>query len=487
MLHQRQPLFNSIEAAFKYLHAFPEQNDMDAWWLSPNGVPKGADLIHARSLDETGEDDLVFVEETGILRGKKRGSRRVYLVRDGRGRTGTPGSVMGVIPRDPAVMNAMVQLYREMRQSFEVGDLLISSIGEKDEVIREKQRRMTASSRRYNAIIQNANDIIFIVGPSGRITFCNSTFTRCLAAGGLSPVGRKISRYMAEEDRPAIEDAVSRGFTEGAPVRMEARMPLSSGRVGILSLLFTPLKENGRTYALSVIGRDVTDLRAMQKRLAIQASDLSQMMNGLAHELRNPLTVIGAYARRLAKGSGKPSTGLDEAVSGIYSSIRRIETMIERVEGYERLVKMETSFAPVDLRALVERVIRETCGSVPVRLEAEGGIHALGDEEHVRIAFSRILENAVQTGTPEVLVGIRRDDAYAYVSVRDFGPGVRDRVQTILAPFYSTDPMKTGLGLTEARIAMVKMRGDLEVERQARPGAVFTLKLLIDGRRARRR
>jgi C4-dicarboxylate-specific signal transduction histidine kinase len=100
----------------------------------------------------------------------------------------------------------------------------------------------------------------------------------------------------------------------------------------------------------------------------------------------------------------------------------------------------------------------------------------------VRVAFSRVLENAVETGTPEIAVKITRDESYAFVAVRDFGPGVRDKVQTIFAPFYSTDPMKTGLGLTEARIAMVKIHGELEVVRQAEPGAVFTLKILLDRR-----
>ncbi len=42
--------------------------------------------------------------------------------------------------------------------------------------------------------------------------------------------------------------------------------------------------------------------------------------------------------------------------------------------------------------------------------------------------------------------------------------------------------MKTGLGLTEARIAMIKIHGDIEVVRHADPGAVFTLKILLDRR-----
>lgn len=459
---------------------------MNVWWLSKNNPPEGVDFARAAALSQTGRGDLVFVEGPKAPRARDASGRRMYLVCDGNPPARIPRHVMGVLPKDASVLNAMAQLYREMRQSFELGDMLITSLGEKDQQIKHNRRQLLANSRRYNAIVQNANDIIFIVGRTGRITFCNEKFTRCLAVGGTSPVGTSITRYAVEEDRSELGKALARGFDECAPVRLEVRMPLASGRVGILSLLFTPLVEEGRAYALSVIGRDVTELRAMQKRLAIQAGDLSQMMNGLAHELRNPLTVIGAYVRRLVRSPGEDKRKWDEALSGIYSSIGRIEAMIERVEAYERLVGMDAACVPLDLEKLVTSTVAEAGAGIPVEIDAQSDVRALGDEEHVRTALVRILENALQTSTPKVVVKVWHDDAYAYVSVRDFGPGVKDKVQTILSPFYSTDPMKIGLGLTEARIAMVKIRGDLEVVRQAGPGAVFTLKLLLDMRKSER-
>ncbi|HPC47967.1 MAG TPA: PAS domain-containing protein, partial [Deltaproteobacteria bacterium] len=333
---------------------FPEQADMGVWWLGTHDPPGGTDLCRASSLEETGEDDLVFVENPRLLGGASNGARRIYLVAERPPRRRLAAGIMGCIPPDPSVIASLAQLYNEMKQSFEVGDMLISSLNEKDRVIREKHRLMVTNARRYNAIIQNANDIIFVVGPAGKITFCNDTFTRCLSPQDISPVGRLVSLYVVEEDREQLQQALDKGFSAGSPVRAEVRMKLRSGRTGIISLLCAPLEESGRVYALSVIGRDITELRAMQKRLTIQAADLSQMMNGLAHELRNPLTVIGAYVRRLARERADRSDKWEEALGGIYSSIRRIETMIERVEGYERLVNMQPCLTHVDLRPVVE-------------------------------------------------------------------------------------------------------------------------------------
>jgi PAS domain S-box-containing protein len=455
---------------------------MDVYWLGKAAPPGEAALAKADSVDQTPDDCLLFIDHVGFVRSRKSGSRRIYLVCDGKVPKRLPASVMGAIPRDASVINAMVMLYLEMKQSFEVGDLLIRSLDEKDRTLQEKQRIMLMNSKRYNAIIQNANDLIFILGTTGKITFCNDTFRSYLQADGTSALGRPFMGYVLKEDRTQLEAMIRKGFSKGVPVRGEARLVLLSGRPGIFSLLCTPLEERGRIYALSVIGRDITDIRAMQRRLTIQANDLSQMMNGLAHELRNPLTVIGAYSRRLEKEKAGTGGKWEEALSGIYSSIRRIEDMIEHVERYEHLARMEPACRQVELCGLVRQAISEMDQGVPVRLTAPEGLLAFCDQNHVRVAFCRILENALETGTPEVEVSITRDDNYAYVAVRDYGPGVKDKVQTILSPFYSTDPMKTGLGLTEARMAMVKIHGELEVVRQAGPGAVFTLKILLDRR-----
>jgi PAS domain S-box-containing protein len=455
---------------------------MDVYWIGELFPPKGVALKHVHFLEETEDSCLLFIDDPKIIKRKDTGSRRIYLVHEGLTPKRIPASIMGIVPKDGAVMNAIAMLYNEMWESFELGDMLITSLGEKDLTIKEKQRVILRDSKRYKSIIKNANDLIFILGPSGKIIFCNDTFKNYLEDKGTSLLGRSFVDFVIEEDRSNLDIMLHKGFSMGVPVRTEVRMSLLGGRTGIFSLLSTPLEEEGRIYSLSIIGRDITDIRAMQRRLTIQANDLSQMINGLSHELRNPLTIIGAYIRRLEREKGDKTRKWEQALSGIYSSIKRIEDMISRIEHYEMLTRMEPSCSQVEICTLIRQCVSMFETPVPVRVNAPKKIDAFCDPEHVRVAFNRILENAVQTGTTEVIIDISCDINYAMISVRDFGPGIKDKVQTIYAPFYSTDPMKTGLGLTEARIAMVKIHGDIDVVRQADPGAIFTLKVLLDRR-----
>lgn len=455
---------------------------MDIYWLSDKRPPRGVKAQLVSTIEETPEGCLLFIEDPMLLKKKTAGSRRIYLVNECGPCRKIPPSVMGVIPKDASVINSIIMLYNEMRESFEVGDMLIRSLGEKDLTIKEKQRIIIRDSRRHNAIIKNANDLIFILGPKGKIIFCNDTFKRYFENEKIRVIGKRFMDLVVDEDRKNLDSMIEKGISKGVPVRTEVRLKILGGRTGIFSLLSTPLKEEGSKYALSVIGRDITDIRSMQKRLTIQANDLSQMINGLSHELRNPLTIIGAYIRRLEREKTEKSGKWEQALSGIYLSIRRIEDMISRVERYESIVKMEPSCMQVELCSLIRQCISALSPSIPVKVDTPKSLHAFCDAEHVRVAFTRILENAIETGTNEVVVDISHDMNYALISLRDFGPGIRDKVQTIYAPFYSTDPMKTGLGLTEARIAMAKIHGEIDVISQANPGALFTLKVLLDRR-----
>jgi len=462
--------------------SFPELVPMDVYWLGDNTPPTGVHVQQAGSLEETGDNCLVFVDNPEVVLNREIGSRRMYLVCEGQAPVSLPEAIMGVIPKDSAVINAMSMLYTEMRESFEIGDSLIRSLGEKDLTIREKQHQLLRDSRRHNAIIKHATDLIFILGPTGKTMFCNDTFKHYLVSQEGKATGDSFIDFVLEDDRESLIQMITKGFTHGTPARCEVRLNLLNGKIGIFSLLSTPLEEEGRIYALSVIGRDITDLRAMQHRLTLQANDLSQMINGLSHELRNPLTIIGAYIKRLEHEGEKKTQKWEQALSGIYSSIKRIEDMIARIERYEALVKMEHSCMEVEVCGLIRQTLSALEKPIPVRVASPLQLSAFCDSEHVKVAFARIFENAIETGTPEILVEISHIEGYALITVRDYGPGVSDDVETIFAPFYSTDPMKTGLGLTEARIAMAKIGGNIEVVPQANPGASFTLKIVLDRR-----
>lgn len=460
---------------------------MEVYWLGTSPPSDLPEIKRVGTLDGISEDSLIFIDDRSNVQWKTIKGQRAYLVSDLPVSTPLPGQVVGVIPRDIMVINAIITLYTEMHESYDLGDRLIRSLNEKEHTIQEKQKTLLRDSRRYKAIIKNATDLIFTLGPAGRITFSNETMMRYLRDGQEPLMGSALTDFVVEEDRESVIDMVRKGFQRGVPSKIEARLHLVKGDTGVFSLMSTPLIEDGHIYALSVIGRDITDIRSMQHRLSLQAKDLTLMINGISHELRNPLTVIGAYMKRIEKKEkAMQADSFANALSGIYSSIQRIENMIERIEHYETIVNMRVSYAEVNIRKLVKCAVESMPGAMDAVMKGDLEISAFSDEQHIRDAFQRILENAIETGSRRLEISFAHHDGYAHVSLRDYGPGIEGDVETIFAPFYSTDPVKIGLGLTEARIAMAKIGSSIEVLPQANPGAVFTLKILLDRRNALR-
>jgi len=455
---------------------------MDIYWLNSADPPDGLVMHRIDCLEKTPDNCLVFIDSPGLVSGKEIGARRVYLVSADGGPAEQVPEILGTIPDDASVIRALSMLYTEMRESYEIGDRLIQSISEKDQTIQEKQHQLLQDSKRHNAIIKHANDLIFIIGPAGKVIFSNDTLRQYLGERKDPVSGDAFIDHVLEEDRAVFTRMVTKGFTKGVPARCEVRLNLTNGRIGIFSLLATPLDESGHIYALSVIGRDITDLRSLQQRLSLQANDLSMMINGLSHELRNPLTIIGAYIRRLEREGEKKTQKWEQALSGIYSSITRIEDMIARIERYEAITKMEHGCEEFEVCSMIRQAVNGLSTEMPVQVHAPRPLRAFCDIEHVRVAFLRIMENALENTPTEVQVTAEDSEGYALVTVRDFGPGVRDDESTIFAPFYSTDPMKIGLGLTEARIAMAKVGGRIKVIPHADPGAAFILMIPLDRR-----
>jgi PAS domain S-box-containing protein len=456
---------------------------MDVFWYG-GPVPAGvAGIRQTETLEGVPENSLLFLDDKSCVQWDAIRGGRVYLVSDLPISTPLPEQVVGVIPRDTMVIQAIITLYTEMRESYDIGDRLIRSLNEKELAIQEKQKTMLRDSKRYNAIIRNASDLIFALGPTGKIMFCNETVQNYLVRGTKPVIGRALVDYVVDEDKDLVNEMVANGFRKGVPSKIETRFRLAGGRTGIFSCMSTPLSEDGRIYALSVIGRDITDIRSMQYRISLQAKDLTLMINGLSHELRNPLTVIGAYMKRIEKqDNGLKAKFAGTAFSGIHSSIQRIEEMIVRIEQYESIVNRRLVYARRNLLLLVSEVISRHPAAPEVAIEGNEQLMACTDACHVQTAFSRILDNAVETGSERFLVTLSRRDGFAHVSLRDYGPGVKDDIESIFAPFTSSDPMKIGLGLTEARMALAKIGSHIEVIPQANPGAVFTLRILMDRR-----
>jgi len=240
-------------------------------------------------------------------------------------------------------------------------------------------------------------------------------------------------------------------------------------------------------------GQDPADEQT--RRLAEAGGRLAKV----AHELRNPLTAILAFAEDLLRA--EPNLEQREALLVIRHQAKRSRLILSGVLDTVRGVPSAPAKRTVDVAALIVRV-----GAVVDREARVRGVKfeqvvagdlpvVQGEEPELEQVLTNLLQNAVQA-TPRgglVSLAARARGRLLEFVVRDTGPGIpSDVLPRIFEPFYTTKPAGegTGLGLTIVQEIVRRHRGILTAENMPSSdggGARFVVVMPFEDRRWRDR
>lgn len=215
----------------------------------------------------------------------------------------------------------------------------------------------------------------------------------------------------------------------------------------------------------------------MRQRIRRHIDQRAQLLAGVSHDLRTPLTRLKLQFALMA-----PSPDLDAAK-------RDLEEMEATLEEYLAFAKGQWSETPeqVDLAALVQEAVASALrGGAAVAHEPGPPVMAPVRAGAVRRALTNLIENAVAHGE-EVRVGVARESGSVAVHVDDNGPGIPpDLFEDAFRPFSRLDETRTrhtkgvGLGLAIARDVARSHGGDVILSRGPLGGLRATLRLPTD-------
>lgn len=222
---------------------------------------------------------------------------------------------------------------------------------------------------------------------------------------------------------------------------------------------------------------------------------LGKMAAGIAHEINNPLAVIGEKAGwvkdLLVKENLEGNTNLKEcndAVSKIEFHVDRARKVTHRLLGFAR--RMEPVRELID----INRLLKDTMAF----LENEAHFRDIGlvtkfdpelpmitsDTSQLQQVFLNIINNAVDAidRDGEVTISTRFDAQVKQVQIqiKDTGPGIKsENLDKIFDPFFTTkDPGKgTGLGLSISYQIVESLGGKISVDSVEGRGSNFMINL----------
>jgi len=131
----------------------------------------------------------------------------------------------------------------------------------------------TESEARLSALVQHSTDVILVLAPDTVVGYASPSIRQVLGYGTADLVGRPLSDYVVEEDRPLIGPALA-GLLERASEATEAfefRMRHRDGRLLHTECRVTNLLTNAAVGGIVVNLRDITERNQLEEQLTYQA------------------------------------------------------------------------------------------------------------------------------------------------------------------------------------------------------------------------
>ncbi len=218
--------------------------------------------------------------------------------------------------------------------------------------------------------------------------------------------------------------------------------------------------------------------------------ELSRIVSGLAHEIKNPLSTINLNLKLLAEDLSRYD---DEEHARINKRLRTVQGEADRV----RLIlddflkcagTYEVHPEETDLGKAVEEMYdfffpQAESNGVLLRIALpEEPVMCRIDGKLIKQAILNLMLNATQamTGGGELLLKLAPGEREAVLEVIDTGPGIApDQLDTIFQPYVSTKTGGTGLGLPIARRIVRDHGGTIDVESEDGKGTRFTIRLPV--------
>ena len=257
---------------------------------------------------------------------------------------------------------------------------------------------------------------------------------------------------------------------------------------------------SGRVDGVLVVYEDITARKRAEQEAARQRealfrseklADLGRLAAGVAHELRNPLTVVDGRAQMLKRLAVNGPVGPDTLgghLDSLEEAVNRMRRIVHGLSTYGKPERIDRATVDLgDLLTAVTELIGYNArnGNVKVVRQIANQLPKIvGDRSQLMQVLVNLTTNAIEAMAPAggllTLSAYVNEETEAHtvvVEIADSGPGIApEQLERISEAFYTTKTEGTGLGLSIVRALVAEQPGaQIGLRSTVGVGTVFSL------------
>jgi two-component system NtrC family sensor kinase len=366
-----------------------------------------------------------------------------------------------------------------------------------DEKARESLRHREYAEERFRAVAEAVNDAIIAADGHGIIIFWNKAAERIFGYAAGDVTGKPLTCLMPERFREAHQAGLKRMVSTGESHVIGKVVELAGlrkdGSEFPLELSLSASETRDGLFFTGLI-RDITERKHMERqaRQLARTAELGQLLDGIAHELRNPLFVVtGNLHIMKEKLACRQYDTLGSDLQKIEEAARRMTAIADKFLYIAKPVKSQAR--PCSVHLALQEVLDFLSNDLMkrditvVKRFAPALPDTMADPQQLRDIFLNLILNAAQAmksahGRGTLTVTAARADGWIETRIQDDGPGIPpEHMAKIFEPFFSTKPPEeaTGLGLWTVRSTVAGLHGTVHCESEPGHGATFIVRLPI--------
>ncbi|MBW8350704.1 PAS domain S-box protein [Bacillus sp. IITD106] len=340
--------------------------------------------------------------------------------------------------------------------------------------------KLEEHKEQYRLLVENFIDTVGIISRDGNVIYINDAGRKLFGVARKEEViGRHIFDYLDPQSRKSLEDQLEQNQLSET---FELTVTRHDKQIKHVVVKLIPTKYRSRDV-FQIIITDITEKLKAEETIARteKLSVVGQLAAGIAHEIRNPLTVIKGFTQMLKQEEN------NEYLDVVLSELMRIEGIISDLL---ILAKPQPSKKEkLNLKELLENTIlffqsEAILHDVMIQTSIEAfDVFIEGEADKLKQVFINVLKNAVEAmpngGNLYVSTEKIEDDIFI-IKIKDTGVGIpEERIKKLGEPFFSTKEKGTGLGLMISNRIIKNHGGSLEIDSKLNEGTTISIILPI--------